>query len=271
MQPNDDTTAFIVTSTSVTIYAKGGQITVPNDSEDYKRVCELVGQGRNAEAYAIATRYQTTGNALKAVFKDAEITFVHGELRLNGERMSEAQSARIGEFSTRGIPVDPFLMFVARLQRNPSVRARTSLLEWITANNMPVTEDGCFIAFKIVKEDYWDIYTGKTFYHKPGSVVSMERGDVDEDPDRTCSSGAHFCGEGYLPYYGTRNGNRIVILKIAPEDVVSFPTDYNLAKGRACGYKVIQELQRSSVKKYLSTIDRAFVNTDDAQEHANSL
>jgi hypothetical protein len=37
-------------------------------------------------------------------------------------------------------------------------------------------------------------------------------------------------------------GERIVILKINPRDVVSIPTDYNNSKGRACRYEIIGEL-----------------------------
>jgi len=37
-------------------------------------------------------------------------------------------------------------------------------------------------------------------------------------------------------------GERIVIVKINPADVVSIPSDYNDAKGRTCRYEVIGEL-----------------------------
>ena len=43
----------------------------------------------------------------------------------------------------------------------------------------------------------------------------------------------------YLNHFG---GERTVIVKINPRDVVSIPTDYNEAKGRACRYEVIGEL-----------------------------
>jgi hypothetical protein len=72
-----------------------------------------------------------------------------------------------------------------------------------------------------------------------GQVVEMERNTVDDDKDRTCSSGLHFCSQSYLAHFG---GERTVIVKINPRDVVSIPSDYNDAKGRACRYEVIGEL-----------------------------
>ena len=72
-----------------------------------------------------------------------------------------------------------------------------------------------------------------------GKIVEMERNEVDDDKDRTCSTGLHFCSESYLNSFG---GERTVIVKINPRDVVSIPSDYNDSKGRACRYEVIGEL-----------------------------
>jgi hypothetical protein len=266
--------ATIVSLKGLTIYGEGEQITIPADKPDYDRAVELLKVGRAAEAFALATKYKAALNpAIKAVFGDVEVTYVHGELVINNhvggtEIISGEISERIGSFIERKIPPHALMAFVARVQKNPSYRARHDLFAWVDKNNMPITADGCFIAFKIVKNDYWDIYTGNTFYHKPGSVIEMDRSGVDDNPNNTCSAGAHFCGEGYLPHYGTSRGDRIVVLKIAPEDVVAFPTDYNLAKGRAYKYQVIDEMKREDVAKFLGTIDRSyFDDSSDDDDH----
>jgi len=75
--------------------------------------------------------------------------------------------------------------------------------------------------------------------NSPGTIVEMERNQVDDNKDQTCSTGLHFCGMSYLSCFG---GDRTVIVKINPADVVSIPSDYNEAKGRACRYEVIGEL-----------------------------
>jgi hypothetical protein len=73
----------------------------------------------------------------------------------------------------------------------------------------------------------------------PGCILEMERNQVDDNKDQTCSTGLHFCGMSYLSCFG---GERTVIVKINPRDVVSIPSDYNEAKGRACRYEVVGEL-----------------------------
>ena len=45
-----------------------------------------------------------------------------------------------------------------------------------------------------------------------------------------------------MEYLASFGGERTVIVKINPRDVISIPSDYNNSKGRACRYEVIGEL-----------------------------
>jgi hypothetical protein len=266
----DQIFGHVFSGKNLTLYMSGEQVTIPNDSPDYERVSELLSQDRYAEAAALASQYKKAlkdaASKLTVVFGGMAVEIVHGQLLINGEVSKDEFASKVLDFFKRGLPVKAMMAFIARLQLNPSYRTRMDLFRWIETNNMPITEDGCFIAFKIVREDLWDLYTGKTFLHTVGNIVEMERKNVDDNPNNTCSAGAHFCGEGYLPHYGTATGNRIVILKIAPEDVVAFPYDYNLAKGRAYRYEVIDEMSRESVASYISTMDRVYYGDDDSDD-----
>jgi hypothetical protein len=107
-------------------------------------------------------------------------------------------------------------------------------------NSLPITPDGHFLAYKKVRYDYKDCHSG-TMDNSVGQVVEMERNSVDDDKDRTCSTGLHFCSRDYLNHFG---GERLVIVKVNPRDVVSIPSDYNGAKGRACRYEVVDEIDK---------------------------
>jgi hypothetical protein len=82
----------------------------------------------------------------------------------------------------------------------------------------------------------------------------MERFDVDDNKDNTCSTGLHFCSQSYLSCFG---GERTVIVKINPADVVSIPSDYNDAKGRACRYEVIGELEVEPEKAFTMPVQES--------------
>ena len=104
-----------------------------------------------------------------------------------------------------------------------------------------ITEDGHFLAYKRVRNNYTDLHSGR-FDNTVGSNPAMLRNDVDDNRDRTCSRGLHFCAKHYLPSFGAGTGNRVMVVKVNPADVVSIPSDYNNAKGRTWTYEVVGEV-----------------------------
>ena len=137
-----------------------------------------------------------------------------------------------------GFPIEPMVNFMENLYANPSKRSVDELYNFLEKSQLPITPDGHFLAYKKVRDNYFDCHSG-TMDNSVGKIVEMARNEVDDDKDRTCSAGLHFCSLDYLNHFG---GARIMIVKINPKDVVSIPSDYNDTKGRACRYEVIGEL-----------------------------
>ena len=157
-----------------------------------------------------------------------------------GVEFHNALSMRFIQMLQDGFPVTPLVNFMDNLYTNPSYRAVNELYGFLEKNSLPITPDGCFLAYKKVRNDYLDCHSG-TMDNSLGKEVAMERNQVDDDKDRTCSAGLHFCSRDYLNHFG---GERIVIVKINPRDVVSIPSDYNDSKGRACKYEVVDEIDK---------------------------
>lgn len=160
-----------------------------------------------------------------------------------GEVLKNAVADRIIDWMHMGLEPTPLVNFLDRVMENPSYTARQELLLFIEHSDMPLLEDGRFTAYKIVRNDYYDLYSG-TFRNAVGDKPTMERGDVDDNRERTCSAGLHFCSAKYVPHYGTirEGGDRLMLVAVDPADVVSIPSDYNNSKGRACSYEVIAEI-----------------------------
>ncbi len=177
--------------------------------------------------------------------KKVVLNYGQGNISVQGEKLfwkgtelHNSLTNRIVTMLQEGFPVEPMVNFMENLMSNPSKRAVTELYGFLEKNKLPITPDGHFLAYKKVRGDYMDCHSG-TISNHVGAVCEMERNQVDDDQNRTCSSGLHFCSEYYLNHFG---GERTMILKINPADVVSIPTDYNDSKGRACRYEVIGEL-----------------------------
>ena len=171
---------------------------------------------------------------------------VQGEqLFWKGKEMHNALSNRMIAMLQDGFPIEPLVAFMENLMTNPSKRAVDELYGFLEKNSLPITPEGNFLAYKKVRADYLDIHSG-TMDNSVGMIVEMERNEVDDNKDQTCSTGLHFCSQDYLPHFGSDGGNRVVIVSINPRDVVSIPSDYNNAKGRACRYEVIGEIGNDS-------------------------
>lgn len=172
-------------------------------------------------------------------FSQGHIQVQDGVILWKGSPFHNTLSTRILKMIEEGFEIKPMLNFMENLMQNPSARSVNELYGFLEKSSLPITPDGHFLAFKRVKDNYKDVYTG-TIDNSVGQIVKMERNQVNDDRDQTCSQGLHFCSKDYLEYFG---GERIMILKINPRDVVSIPSDYNDAKGRCCLYEVVGELQ----------------------------
>jgi len=177
--------------------------------------------------------------------KKMVLQYGKGNLSIQGDKLfwknnefHNAMSRRMFAMIQEDMPVEPLVLFMENLMDNPSYRAVNELYGFLEKNNLPITPDGHFLAYKKVRDDYKDCYTG-TLDNSVGQVVVMERNQVNDDKNQTCSAGLHFCSQGYLNHFG---GSRVMILKINPRDVVSIPTDYNNTKGRCARYEVIGEV-----------------------------
>ena len=187
--------------------------------------------------------------AVKAVVDPKKVVLSYGKgnvsvqgetLFWKGEQLNGGLAVRMITMLQEGFPIEPMVAFMENLFTNPSKRAVTELYGFLEKNNLPITPDGHFLAYKKVRRNFLDIHSG-TMDNSPGKVLEMERNAVDDDKDRTCSTGLHFCGMSYLDHFGGSD-SRVVIVKINPRDVVSIPSDYNDSKGRACRYEVVGEL-----------------------------
>lgn len=134
--------------------------------------------------------------------------------------------------------------FYERLDKNPSYRSRNMLFSFLDALDIPITPDGTILAYKAVRSDYTDRYSG-TIDNSPGEVVTMPRKDISDDPNDACSQGLHAGALAYSGPHGSysTNDSITVIVEIDPEDVVCVPNDHSFSKMRVCKYTVLKEYE----------------------------
>lgn len=131
--------------------------------------------------------------------------------------------------------------FADMLIQNPDENIIYQLHGFISHNDISIDEDGYVITYKSVRYDWLDHHSA-TMSNKVGNIMKMNREDVDDNPNQTCSHGLHVGSLSYIMQMYDNSNNRIMICKVNPKDFVSIPIDYNFAKARVCEYEVIGEL-----------------------------
>jgi len=198
-------------------------------------------------------------------FGNGYVSIVDGEVFWKGQPFHNALTARMIEMYQDGFPIDPMVRFMENLMDNPSKRSVDQVYGFLEKNSLPITEDGYFLAFKRVRNDYLDCHSG-TINNSVGEIVEMERNLVDDNPDSHCSTGLHFCSESYLGSFG--GNGPVMILKINPADVVSIPTDYNGAKGRCMRYEVVGEVVGEASQAFVSAVNSDYSSDVDLRPAA---
>lgn len=231
---------WFATPSTVTVFHEGNRYTLPSTDD---RFSDIVGrlQSNDIAPADVPTLFSPMDPRVAAIpgirLRDGylEITAPSGDTYT----LSSVLYRRILE---GGPAVDNILAFLGRCRLNPRPEAVLELYDFLEATHLPIDNEGHFYAYKKVRSDLMDIYSG-TYLNAPGQVVAIPREDVDPDRDRTCSTGLHFAGYDYLPHYGTSTGTVIVLVRIDPADVVAIPTDYNNQKGRTSRYTVVAVLR----------------------------
>lgn len=234
---------YTLTDRTLSVFVDGKLHQTDRSSSNWDAIKEALNDPDTEADYLVALITPLQAVA-QAVVDYAEITVRDGAVWYGEEYVHNALSVRMLDILREGLDLAPWLAFAQNVYANPSTYSRNELYEFLEKCDLPITPDGHFIAYKIVDEDYKDIYS-HTFDNSVGSVVEMERAYVDPDRRNECSRGLHFCSKGYLGSYGTEAGTHVMLVKINPADVVSIPVDYNHAKGRCWRYEVVGEIDRA--------------------------
>ena len=225
---------FMWVDGNLTVILKNKAHQVIPDHTNYKLILEALPTATEDELLELVDIEKAV-----ATFSDGQVSIVNGKVMFEGEEVHGSISKRIIEFMSKGLPFQPLVKFLENLMENPSMQSQQELYDFLEHENLPITEDGCFLAYKAVNSDFKDKWKG-TFDNKVGQVCEMRRAKVDDNRGRGCSAGLHAGALNYVANYGSVDaGDNIVIVKINPEDVVSVPSDCNCEKLRTCKYEVV--------------------------------
>lgn len=247
--------AFLVTLDNVTISKNGKTIIVGKQYADFGGIVDALKRKDFDAAFLLADRATALTKQSNGEFEVKD-----GVVFRNGLPVHNVVTERIIQFQNQGLPFEPLIKFLENLLQNPSARSVSELYKFLENKFLPITEDGHFLAYKAVQQDFLSITSGSTQVrvssdkgktwrtvtgkvpNNVGNIVEVDRNQVDDNAERTCSFGLHAGALEYAQDFGGKDARRVIV-KINPRDAVSVPVDYNAQKLRASRYEVLSELQ----------------------------
>lgn len=224
--------SYHLTGDTAVVVKDGKTFTVARGAPNFALLKEaILAENPNAIEDALSL-----GSAL-STWSKGQFSLSGGKILYKNDAIPSALSQRIMQAVSQGINPDSFLRFYERLAKNPSSRSERQLFSFLEHQGIPIQEDGTILAYKAVRKDYKDHWTG-TVDNRVGVVNEMPRNRISDDPNVACDFGFHVGALDYARSY--HHGESImVICRVDPADVVCIPYDSHQQKMRVCRYEVV--------------------------------
>lgn len=256
---------------ALTVFANGQVYVADSSRSDFESLVTLARAGDDSlidrinPAQAIAKRF---------ILSD-RVTVENGVVKFDGDPVDDSISDAI----VRYLDQDdedwaPLVLFLDKLYSNPDEYSRTQAYRWLSAHKFTIASDGDILGYKGVTTNNMSVNAGYAevdgepmngqIPNFPGSVISMPRSMVVNDPADGCNVGLHIGTWNYANSFG----NKVLLVKFSPRDIVSVPTDCSDQKLRACRYMVYDEVTEPlDAVVYWDDLE----GTEDAEKLLNNM
>jgi len=240
---------FTLTNNSITLFYKGRLYNIPSTFRKFDELKEHL-RGKEHDESFIESIVNVKEELTR--LSEGNVTIKGNSVYYKGTKIHTYLAERLVQLFDDGFDVTPWVHFMENVMLNPSQDSRERLFTFLEKNGSPFTEDGHFLAFKRIRKDWKDIYSG-TMDNSVGKIVEVPRESVDANNNITCSRGLHVAASIYLNSYARPADSRTIVCKVNPKDVVAVPPDYNETKMRVCRYEVLSEVEVGSIKDVETT------------------
>ena len=258
---------FIINNTSIVLFLNGKPVKVDKNAPVYASIIKAFRLPEADQEAAILSALDKQ-NVNKNI-QDQGFIVSGDEVVFEGEKLPAPLAQKIVSMIRENLPVELFKNFWRNLKLNPSASSVTELYDFLAYKELPITEDGCFLAYKGVEPDFWSkngntltvVSQGKVnstgrIFNGVGEKIEVRRNSVDDNRNNHCSFGVHVGSLDYAKGWGPV----VLVVKVNPKDVVSVPNDCQCQKLRCCAYEVVQLLEQEITSPVVSKDNKPIVN-----------
>lgn len=224
---------------TLTVYLSSGVVVVPQTHINYLEIVKAVKDNDEKKVKELFNIKENLEKKLATCNLLGKITVGENSVLYDGKEVHNYLTEQIVALNREGLPWERLGKFLERLMKNPHKNVFDELYRFLSNKNMPITEDGCFISWKKVNDKYLDFHS-ETVDNTPGKCPEMPRFEVDDNTRLQCSVGLHVGSREYVHGFYSGQG-KIVLVKVAPEDVVCVPEN-EPTKVRVWRYEVLRDM-----------------------------
>ena len=245
----------ILTSNFITVINGGKSLSLPSSDGRFASAVEAF---KNRDFDTLVSIIDKP--ALIAKYTQGRVKVFNGFVMVNDKEVEGPIVERILGFAEQGLPFEPLVKLLDNLYKNTDENIRAKLFQFIEHNNLPITENGAFIVYKLVKADGSPPYYNAAFFeqlpngltksvnkYRVGGVYTMPRENAIKGGGE-CSSGAvlyagnknYFGGQFQGDIYVRNNGYKMLLAEVYPQDVCNVSA-IEASKLATCKIRIISE------------------------------
>ncbi len=259
----------LIGSNFITWHHDGRQFSISKQDGRFVKIRELLKARKFKEALL-----QFDKPAAIAKYTDGKVQVYGDSITYNGEVVNGTVVERILNFIEEGLPFEPLVKFLNNLYQNTDKEIREALYDFIEWNGLTITDDGAFVAYKLVTDTGKPIYNDNGLYtYELGKIYEMAKCETVKARGECSSEGFYAGSAKYWHGKFDDNGNylgdgKMFVVKIFPQHVISVPVQ----SMKLCVYKfeIIEEYKKvvGEFKKPLYGYEEQVIE-DDFYEEAN--
>jgi len=242
---------YLTNASAIILFLSNGEkIRVEKTDKNYAKIVKTFELPKEEQEDAIRSIITPAAITPAAIAGNPGFSIDGDVVTYQGEQLPPALVQKVLSILRDGLPLEHFEKFWERLEKNPSSSSVNELIDFLSYKELPITEDGYFIAYRGVNMDYYSVHgnlktkvlQGKVdsqgrILNEIGATIEVLRREVDDNRDQGCSYGLHVGSLDYASSWGPK----VIVVKVDPADVVSVPKDSACQKCRVCKYEVLYD------------------------------
>ena len=217
---------YIINDTGIVLFRNGKPQKFASNEKSYAAIIAALKLPEDQQEKAIDLALEQSNVNADIASIGFMINHTTQQVAYKGELLPFPLAQKVFSLIKENLPVTLLEKFWENLKLNPSYNSIRELYDFLSYKELPITEDGCFLAYRGLQDDFYSVrgnlqtkvLQGKVnklgqIYNGIGEHIEVCRGDVDDNRDNTCSQGVHAGSYDYAQNWSRGKGFKPLVYR----------------------------------------------------------